>query len=141
MSVTSLRGVRTVHVVIETLPAAAVAAGVDTSTFQTAVELRLREAGLRVVGSGAIDDGTLYVQVTPVETNVPGYWALGLNVLFLQAATLRREPHAPVFVSTWGASGVHAAGVKVLDEAIRKDIDRYVDQFLNVWLEANPKGQ
>jgi hypothetical protein len=36
---------------------------------------------------------------------------------------------------------VHAAGVKVLDEAIRKDIDRYVDQFLNVWLEANPKGQ
>jgi hypothetical protein len=60
----TLKGLTTLDVVIEELTPEAERDGVTKSQLQTDVELRLREAGLRVVSDGA---ASLYVNVSPLR--------------------------------------------------------------------------
>lgn len=68
-------------------------------------------------------------------------WALCTRVAFEQVVTIPRLPGVVSVAETWDGPGVTAlAGDGVLRDQVTETVDGALIQFLNAWLEANPKG-
>lgn len=108
----------------------------DTSSLRTAVELRLRRAGLHVVsgGSGEKIDAMLTVQFE-YELDASAY--VGVFGLLKVERRVYMHPTAGaanVIANVWQRSYVATSKADVLQTATEQATDR----FLNEWLEANP---
>ena len=141
----TLKGVGGMAVMIETLPTAAQGAGLSEKTLQTDVELRLRKAGVTVVG---LDESlripgspALYVQVGFVcfDPKLP-MCASSIEVEFIQSVLLERDPSIvdPV-AATWRTTALRIGGEQKMEKATREAIADQVDEFLNTYLALNPK--
>ena len=106
----------------------------NSDAIQTDVELRLREAGMRVLATdqrGTRREGPmLAVSVTEFATATHVIVELHENVF------LERNPAMKVFATTWRCEGVHPSPDV---QKVRYFIKDAVDRFLNSWLAMNPR--
>jgi hypothetical protein len=131
----TLAGVRTVEVVVEAMSPDAERDGLARSQLRTDVELRLRQAGITV---GPSLTGHLYVNVDTAKSEDGPTYAYHVLIQYIQQVVLARDPKAPVFAATWETGGVNMIGANRLHE-VRRYVAAYVDQFINAYLEQNPR--
>jgi hypothetical protein len=136
----TLKGVRTIGVHIIGADAEAVAAGLDTARLRTAVELRVREAGLRVQ-EGKCDgclDGELLVDLT-VVVNKRGLIGYSYTVSLARVVTILKTDLPPVGGITWQSGGVGTTNAASLEAEVEGGVTGALERFLNNWLAVNPR--
>jgi hypothetical protein len=137
-------GLTGVGVLVEDVNSKAKEDGLDKTTLQTDVELRLREAGVPVLlKSEALKRPgcpILYLSVIVLERESGGY-AYSADVELTEQVTLVRKPAViAIGATTWHArSIVGVVGASELAETVRGTVRDQVAQFVNVYLAANPK--
>ncbi len=131
----TLKGIKAVAVVVEEMRADAEGDGLTRSQLQTDVELRLRQAGIPVDNDAP---GVLYLAVNTVKSQ-GGFYAYVIGVEFAQGVLLARDPSITTFDTTWRA----IPGVGIINainlHTVRDDVRDQVDEFINAYLEQNPR--
>ena len=149
-----LEGLDSVGVSIDHLGDDATSAGLSEASLKTAVELRLRQSGIRVEEDST---ATLSVSVPVLEAETGGY-AYGAQVALMEDVYLPRRMESvqnpdgtprslalyfrqqhvyPAMV--WQRSGLGTASPSTARTYIRDDILEKVDEFANAYLAANPR--
>lgn len=133
----SLKGLEGVRVLVESLSAEAERDGLNETTIQTDVELKLRQAGIRVLTK---ETGPyLYISVNASLQTDFRLYAFAISVEFNQSVRLDRDPDVWIpGAVTWRVGGVGSVGQFKLRQ-LRDSIRDYVDQFINAYLSVNPK--
>ena len=138
----TLAGLTGLYVSVELKTDDAQQNGSTEAQLRTDVELKLREAGIKVVAFGEIN-GTpyLYVGVSALPLkSIRGVYAVSVNADLIQVIRLVRNPSTLALGRTWNATGVYGTlGASIVGEEVRKRVRDLADQFINVYLAANPK--
>jgi len=137
----TLRGVEGVKVVIEYLKPEVERAGLTVQQLQTDVELRLRQAGIRVLTQaerhGIPGRPWLYINVNvSLRSEIP-LAAYTIQVQLNQDASLTTDGSLAA-VSTWSVGYIGTVGRAHLT-TIREDIRERVDEFINAYLSVHPR--
>jgi hypothetical protein len=135
----SLRGVKAFEVVVADIPKNA-PPGLRRDDLQTDVELRCRQAGIKLENSAVY----LYVNVNLQELfyadgRSEGVYAVSIAVEFSQPVLLERDPAIHVTATTWSAASVGTVDSRDLRTFCRESVRNKVDRFLNAFLAQNPK--
>jgi len=137
----SLRGLKGVYVIIESLKPDIEADGLREDQIQTDVELKLRLAGIKVLTEEEWEKELgcpcLYVKVSARKWE--SIYSCSTDVELHQDVYLVRDSSIRVFGAiTWYKSSFGLIGeMKVYQ--IRDSIKDYVDEFINDYLSVNPK--
>ena len=139
----TLAGLTGVGVVVEAMDPDAEKDGLTTSTLRTEVELKLRQAAIRVLTEAerAVAPGSpfLYLRVATMKSDGVGLYAVDIDLELTQEVRLTRNPAIISLATTWSAPGwVVIIGSRNLSK-VRETVRDVVDQFLNDYLAANPK--
>jgi hypothetical protein len=138
----SLAGLTGVTVVVEGMRPDAEREGLRQSTLQTDVELKLRQAGIRVLTEAEriLTPGIprLYLNVNTMLRDEIGAFAFSINLRLMQKVRLDRNPIIVSEGTTWSTGSVGTVGVREL-ATVRESIRDQVDEFINAYLAANPK--
>ncbi len=111
-------------------------AGFDRRSFQTAVELRLRLAGIKVLEP---DNDTLtpflFISINVGHQQVGQHDYFAIDVELNQAVRLLRDRSISGVGATWSqnAGGFGDAAL------VRSALEELVDDFVNAYLSVNPK--
>jgi hypothetical protein len=137
----ALKGLTGVFVIIETpLEPDAIAGGLSHDAIRTEVELKLRQAGIRVLSGDEWErtPGKPYLQVWPkvLKGGTLGGYIYHISVEFKQHVSLVRTPDIKVFGATWSAE--HMGYTPDLKD-IRDRMKDLVDKFIAAYLSVNPK--
>jgi len=140
----TLAGLSGVAVVVEHLDLEVERAGLTESLIQTDAELRLRLAGIQVLGRDEInkDPGRplLYLFANIGFGNAAGPWAYSLSVSVQQRVKLERATQISLLTSTWSVEEVgYNISQSGMADAVRSALKDNVDQFINAYLSVNPK--
>jgi hypothetical protein len=135
VSRSSLKGLKTVGLVVEKMPPEAEKEGLTREQLQRDVELRLRDSGMAVAKEAG---GFLYVSVQLSKSpDTAGHsYAIGLE--FTQPVLLVRDTKILVLGTTWSLSAIGAAAPGKLSLA-RVDAVNLVDKFVNAYQAVNAK--
>jgi hypothetical protein len=139
----TLRGLQGVEVAVERMAPEAERDGLTRSQVQTDVELRLRQAGIRVLSDEErrTTPGRpyLYIRVSTSKRSVGGLHAYSTDVELKQDAWLVRDQDTKAYgATTWQVAGVGSVGGPRIRE-VREDVLDYVDEFINAYLAVNPE--
>ena len=134
----TLTGLTPISVVVEDLPAIAEKNGLTTSTVQSDVERRLRQAGIALTSDA---DAYLYVHVTVADPG--GTLALPyiVDVSLMQEVTLPRglRTRTPLQCPTWSVNSLGMVSPAGLRLAVSDRVAQFVDQFVKAYQSVNPK--
>lgn len=144
----TLKGLTGVNVLVEKLHADVEREGLAQSTLRTDVELKLRQAGIRVLTEKEMlatpTRGAPYLYLTVGATKgtgtLAGVYSLYIRLELRQSVILERNPSiTSVGVTTWDSTA-HLGIVPVHSlSAVRGIVRDAVDEFINAYLAANPK--
>jgi putative peptidoglycan binding protein len=139
----TLRGLSGVAVIVESMDPEAERDGLMKSQVQTEVELRLRQAGIRVLSreDRLTTPGKpfLYINIHASKRSDINLYAYYVTVELNQSAWLDRDPAIDVpAATTWSISGGGSVGGQRL-RSVREDVLDYVDRFINAYLAENPE--
>jgi hypothetical protein len=138
-----LRGLRGIKLTIEKISADAEADGLTQRQIQTDTELRLRQAGIRLLTEQEWNEAEyggawLFVYVGVVkEAMTNQVFACSVRLRLQQAVSLIRDPSVKTFATTWSTGSTGIFGIKKLQD-VRKELGDKVDEFINSYLAANP---
>ena len=139
----SLRGLRGVNIMVESLQPDIEKDGLRKSSIKTDVELKLRMAGIKVLTKEEREKEPgmpyLYVRVSSIKRET-GLHVFNIDVELGQLVLLARDPKIICYyATTWRTTGEIGTigGVKV--NQLRDSIKDRVDEFINDYLEMNPK--
>src|ERR1700737_4943932 len=115
----SLKALRGVAVAVQAaLPPEAEQGGLSQAKLQTDVELKLRQAGIRVLTSterlSAAGSPTLVVTLGTTRSPA-GFYAYSVTVNLVQAVYLARDPTVGAWAATWTLGGVGFVGQAHVD--------------------------
>ena len=130
----TLRGLDGVHVVIEDFSDDAKRAGFTEKTFQTDVELRLRQNDIKVLKDQPPGGGYVYVQINPLHEEYGQRHAFRIDVAFVQPVYLSRDPAIFSYAATWHVSAVGIGKLPLVREGVKDK----VDEFINAYQSVNP---
>ena len=136
----SLKGLKGVYVLVESLQPGAERDGLNKTSIQTDVELKLRQAGIMVLTEAESFEtpGAPHLYIN-LNTRSGSVYAFSINVRLRQTVRLDRDPSMQLSaVTTWSEEALGIIGRDNLRE-IRDYIKDYVDQFINAYLSVNPK--
>ena len=138
----TLQGLKGVRVLIENLHPDAARDGLDKTTIQTDVELKLRQTGIKVLTEtewlAAAGAPYLYIHLDTCGGET-GRYAFSIEVSLQQMARLERDPKiVAIRAATWSSGSIGTVGRANLQD-IRNSIKDHVDKFINAWLSVNPK--
>ena len=105
--------------------------------FETDVELKLRMAGIKVVGKEEIDPDSyagLLVNVNTLRSRPGERAAYSISVSLRQGVRLYRNGELSV-AGTWDTASVGYGDLS----AVRNTLKNKLDAFINAWLSVNPK--
>jgi hypothetical protein len=138
----TLRGLVGVYVMVIHLKPHEERAGLTIQQIQTDVELRLRQAGIRVLTQnerlGVPGAPLLEVMVTSVLRE-DGLCAYRSDVSIYQRVYMLEADTSSATVSTWSTGSVVTVGVRNLSASVRGTVRDDVDQFINAYLSVNPR--
>jgi len=129
----SLRGIKTVSVVIEKLGSDATATGLDLEELRTTSELALRRDGIRVVNGPS--SPYVYVNVNLVAAGAN--CAASTSIEVKQGVTLGDGDFA--VATTWSSTGVSVGGCRGIADQVRTVLRQNLDRLSNAYLSVNPK--
>jgi len=142
-------GLKAVAVFVEDIDQETVQDGLSKEQIKTDVELRLREAGIKVVPvEKSLSFSTpsyLYIIVNTVKFSSGLEYVYGTSVQLKQVVVIDRgkaviPPKAYLWATTWERSdGVGITFVEDLVGNVREHINDKVDVFINDYLAENPK--
>ena len=136
-----LAGISGIQVLVdETIGPEAERAGLTWEALQKDVELRLRQAGIRVMTmkESLLVPGIpfLYLNVTTHES--PGLYIFCLKLELIERIRVDRTPSLDLYGRTWKSRGklvtVAAGNLRHVREIVRD----MVDEFIREYLAANP---
>lgn len=131
----TLKGVTAVKVSVASTSVDANQDGLRSADLQGDAERRLREAGVPVTPSAL---ALLFIDIgTDKIASIPRY-ACSLRVDLLQLVKLARDPTIEAFTPTWSLGRVAEVSAANLP-TVRGIVRDLVDQFINAYLEQNPK--
>ena len=131
----TLKGLKAVNLTVERIDPEAEKDGLTKSQLQTDVESRLRQAGISV---DHLSDEYLYVDVNTLKGE-RGVYSYSVHVEFHQSVMLVRDPKIIYYgAATWSVGRMGTVGSGHLRE-VREDVAALVDQFINAYLEQNPR--
>ena len=131
----SLKGLRSLWIVVERFDSEMAQAGFSTRLFKTDAELKLRMAGIEVAPSEKSAPASLYVNVQGLHNASRTKAAYSISVSLHQPVRVLGN-NAVVDASTWESSGVGFGSLS----SVRRNVKDVLDEFLNDWLSANPKN-
>ncbi len=137
----ALRGLTGIYVMTESpLDEDANRGALSQDAVRTEVELKLRQAGVRVLSKEEWEKipGKPYLQVWPrvLKGGVLGGYIYYITVEFKQHVSLVRSPGILVFASTWSTEHMgYTPELKDIRERMKERVDRFIDAYLSV----NPK--
>ena len=145
----SLKGIKSVYVLVSHIEPELVQAGLTLDQIHTDVELKLRLAGIKVLNKGlkkaleetnkplTITEPFLDIKVASFEEEREGIFIYNIKYELHQEVSLTRNPSIKVTVSTWDDNIVAIGEVN----KIREEIKGLVDNFLFAYLSVNSKKQ
>lgn len=139
----TLRGLREVSVLVEFLPDDVEREGLSREHLTHDIEVRLRQAGLRVLTISEIANSPgapyLYVAVYPITGPSVNLNAYAIGLTLKQLVQLSRNPATEFFATTWEgpAPPSSLSAPRVLD--IRARISDAVGRFIIDYHAVNPK--
>ena len=139
----TLRGLREVSVLVEYLPDDVEREGLSREHLTRDIEVRLRQAGLRVLTISEIANSPgapyLYVAVYPLQGPSANFNAYAIGLTLKQLVQLSRNPTTEFFATTWEGPAPPSwlSAPRVLD--IRTRISEAVGRFIIDYQAANPK--
>jgi hypothetical protein len=137
----TLRGIRGIVVVVESLAAEASKDGLTVDMIQTDTELSLRKAGIRVMDSRQSPPlSYLYLSVNLIKEKgqLEDLYVYNCHIAFEQPATVKSNGVLAI-VPTWSVDGVGSIGRNRMSRLIRDRLQDLVEAFLNAYLSVNPK--
>jgi len=136
----TLKGLKGVRVVVEDLSTGAEAGGLTRSLVQTDVELRLRDAGIRVVSPRELGEPYLYVVIHAERVFQQSLYATLIRVSFRQNAVLERDRAITAYgAETWSAGSVEIFSSEKMSRGTRDELGDLVDRFCKAYLSENTK--
>ena len=139
----TLRGLKAVKVIVDPPSPDIERQGVDREQLRASVELKLREAGIKI-DNGAIEFvGLSIASVAPGRRSslslkkAPVSLTVGLGVY--QIVTLSRDQTTKTVAETWGDERIMSAAPKGLDHELSGAVDDLVDQFVKAYRSVNPR--
>jgi len=139
----TLAGLTGVGVVVEAMDPDAEKDGLTTSTLRTEVELKLRQAGIRVLTEAerAVAPGSpfLYLRVATMKSDGVGVYIYNITLELVQEVRLTRNPAITMLATTWRVGGFLGIIQHRNLSQVRESVRDVMDQFLNAYLAANPK--
>lgn len=144
-----LQGLAGVDVLVIGPPAESRSAfGVSSFDLATEVELKLRQAGLRIIkktNSNVPPVLTIIVNSTTADSNDVQIYAVSIDVELSQVGCLvpnlktARLPDRLTYVGTWHSNRVYLYGLQAAQMRLKQDTLGIIDEFLNDYLAENPK--
>ncbi|GAI14126.1 unnamed protein product [marine sediment metagenome] len=140
----TLKGIKGVYVVIETLKPEIEADGLEESQIQTDVELKLRLAGIKVLTEEEMfkEPGMPYlcVNVNAFKNDILRIYAYNISIELGQLVYLERDIGIGIkhYGITWEISVIGVIREKNVD-SIRDSVKNLIDKFINDYLSVNPK--
>ena len=137
----ALRGLSGVYVMPEKpLDEDAVRGGLSKDATRSDVELKLRQAGIRVISEDEWEraPGKPYLQVWPkvLKGGVLGGYVYHVSVEFKQHVSLVRTPDIRVFGSTWSVEHMgYTPDLKDIRDRMKDLVDKFIDAYLSVNLK------
>jgi hypothetical protein len=139
----TLAGLTEVGVIVEQIDPAMEKAGLKRFLLQTDVELRLRQAGIRVLTTAELEaPGSAFLLLSVGGTasrQLPKVFALCIRLALAQGVMLIRRPSVTSVGSTWYMDAQAVSVDTDYVPAVRESVRDMVDQFINAYLAANPK--
>lgn len=137
-----LAGLQGVGVIVEAFRPEAEKFGFNRQQYQTDVELRLRQNGIKVFSRKEIAQvigwPMLYINVNPTIQEKFGFAAVNVSVQLQEIVSLERNPTIKTTAYTWTNGRAGIVGFSRLN-TVRGDVKELVDKFINDYLAANPK--
>lgn len=138
----SLRGLSGVHVLIEDISPDAQADGLSKGEIQTAVELILRSAGIRILTVSETlatpSQSCLHIHVGTNKSK-PERYALSVRLQLWQQVSLVQRPAHTMSAPTYMESGTGTFSSRMLRDGISEVIEPMVKTFANNFLAVNPR--
>lgn len=122
--------------------------GISSYDLATQVELKLRQAGLRVIkktDSTVPPLLTVIVNSTIPDSNDPPVYAVSIDVDLSQIGRLvpnvkvARLPERLPYVGTWHCNRVYLYGREAAQVHFKQCVLGIIDEFLNDYIAENPK--
>ena len=139
----TLAGLTGVGVIVLEMGPDAEIGGLAKSTLRTDVELRLRQAGIRVLGENealaAPGSPYLYLHVNTAKPQGGDIYAISIYLGLAQGVRLTRNPAIASMGTTWRARGTIGTAPANRLHQVRDAVRDNVDEFINAYLAANPK--
>lgn len=139
-----LAGLQGVRVVVDEIEPDEEKFGFNRQQFQTDVELRLRQFGIKVLTleERLLTLGTPYLYINVISIIPEGIplAAVKVSVELKENVLLERNPTILTNAATWHTGGVATVGLDNISQ-IREVVIKFVDEFINDYLAANPKEQ
>jgi len=138
----SLRGVKSFAVLVEGPSQDAPDIGLSTADIRTAVELKLRLAGITVLSTKDLgqQSGSPYLDVrVSAVGKTPGPTSFSIVLNFMQIVILERDHARVLFASTWDGGDIGHTGANDPAGSIMRALAVVTDRFLNAYLSVNPK--
>ncbi|MFN7998942.1 MAG: hypothetical protein U0Q18_35285 [Bryobacteraceae bacterium] len=132
---TTLKGVTSLKVAVDALPADLESAGLTVAGLRTRVEGRLQKAGLTVDPGAHEFVGIRLLAVKQGKADLGVCFALGLY----QRVGLERDKTIRTVTETWEAESIILVRAKQLQEAAEGTVDQLVNQFVDAYESANSK--
>jgi hypothetical protein len=130
-----LQGFDTCKILIEDLPNELIKAGLTDNQIRTDVEIKLRQAKIKIAGSSTNPYISFYVNLSAIETN-DGLIAFHLNISLLQSVVLERDRTISTISPTWTKNIIGVVGRNRVN-TIRENIKDITDEFILDYLKAN----
>ncbi len=138
----NLKGLRGVWVWVEYLDPELEERGVTQFQIQTLVELKLRQAGIRVLTEEerkkTPGDPFLSVRICGGKTSDRLNYVLLIELRIVEKVIPERDKNKRVWALTWNSWRLGSAGTQHL-RSIYDNLGDLVDEFMNDYLAANPK--
>lgn len=116
--------------------------GLAKSTIQTDVELRLRQAGIRVLDylewKATPGEPDLFLSIGTTKLKGGMMYGYSIQLSLFERVRLARDPNKTVTAITWDTESGGNIPTERLSE-LRTVVRDMVDEFINAYLAANPK--
>jgi hypothetical protein len=136
----SLVGLLGVRVTVDSIDSDAQRAGLFPSQIQTDVELKLRQAGIRVLTDSQagqmLSDPYLYVRVD-VTKREGGVYIYLVSLDLVQAVYLKGPALRTVLAQTWSVAFYGVTGESDMADRMRGTVRDETDRFMNAYLAVN----
>ena len=131
----TLRGLKSVSVIIDPLDPDLVKQGLTQELLQTQIEARLHDAGLALDKSATEFIGLRVIQVRAQR----GPYALCLSIGLYQPVLLVRNKEVKTATQTWEVETVLMADPKVMSRECLKSVSQLADRLVDAYRSVNPK--